>query len=426
MSSENYDPHLHREVSNGLSNAAALVHILKGAIGSGILAMPDALKNSGYISGTLGTLAIATLIVYTIHMLMRCRYAICKKLSVPSMSYAEAMKTALVGGPSCLQSFANSSAHIVNIFLIVAQIGACCIYVTFISENLQKVLAQADVDMDIRVYMLIILVPLILINCIPNLKILAPLSLFANLCSAIGISTILYYVYKDGVSFDDRHAISNVSRWPLFFGTVLFALQAIGVIIPVEYKMKHPKDFGGMLGVLNIAMIIVTLLYVFVGFSGYLKYGEYVEGSVTLNLPQNEPLANSIAIMYSISIFISHPLQAYVAIQTLWDDYFKQHFRENSTKFKVAEYVLRISFVILTVLLAIAVPKLALIISFIGAVVLSMLSFVFPAVMDICIMHAEHGSRSNWPLWRNILVIIFGFTGMTTGFYVTIRDIVST
>lgn len=48
--------------------------------------------------------------------------------------------------------------------------------------------------------------------------------------------------------------------------------------------MNKPKLFGRPLGVLNVGMSVVTCLYTFVGFVGYLKYGEGIQGSITLNL----------------------------------------------------------------------------------------------------------------------------------------------
>lgn len=52
--------------------------------------------------------------------------------------------------------------------------------------------------------------------------------------------------------------------------------------------MKNPQDFGGWTGVLNTSMVIVGCLYTAVGFFGYLKYGETVFGSITLNLTDGE------------------------------------------------------------------------------------------------------------------------------------------
>ena len=51
--------------------------------------------------------------------------------------------------------------------------------------------------------------------------------------------------------------------------------------------MKNPEDFGGWNGVLNKGMTVVIAAYVVIGFFGYLKYGEAVKGSVTLNLEAN-------------------------------------------------------------------------------------------------------------------------------------------
>jgi len=52
--------------------------------------------------------------------------------------------------------------------------------------------------------------------------------------------------------------------------------------------MKTPASFGGTTGVLNIGMTIITVMYVGMGFFGYVKYGDFVKGSVTLNLPNGD------------------------------------------------------------------------------------------------------------------------------------------
>lgn len=52
--------------------------------------------------------------------------------------------------------------------------------------------------------------------------------------------------------------------------------------------MKKPEQFTKPFGVLNVGMAIVSSLLLVMGFIGYLKYGDKVEGSLTLNLPQDE------------------------------------------------------------------------------------------------------------------------------------------
>jgi proton-coupled amino acid transporter len=48
-----------------------MIHLLKGNIGTGILAMPDAFKNAGLIVGTVGTLLMGIICTHCMHMLVR-------------------------------------------------------------------------------------------------------------------------------------------------------------------------------------------------------------------------------------------------------------------------------------------------------------------------------------------------------------------
>lgn len=52
--------------------------------------------------------------------------------------------------------------------------------------------------------------------------------------------------------------------------------------------MKKPEQFGGAFGVLNVGMVLTTILYTSFGFFGYLKFGDIVAGSLTLNLPEED------------------------------------------------------------------------------------------------------------------------------------------
>ena len=59
-------------------------------------------------------------------------------------------------------------------------------------------------------------------------------------------------------------------------------------ILPLENNMKTPKSFGGKFGVLNFSMLLIIVMYVGMGFLGYMKYGSEALGSITLNLPTDE------------------------------------------------------------------------------------------------------------------------------------------
>jgi hypothetical protein len=55
---------------------------------------------------------------------------------------------------------------------------------------------------------------------------------------------VLYYVFDDLPSLSERPAFGPIESYPLYFGTVLFALEAVGVFIALEANMEKPKNFG--------------------------------------------------------------------------------------------------------------------------------------------------------------------------------------
>lgn len=126
----------------------------------------------------------------------------------------------------------------VNTFLLIYQLGTCCVYIVFISSNVKAVMDEYVTKLDVQIYMLIFLIPLILINWVKNLKLLAPFSTLANCITVVSFGIILYYIFHKGVTFSNRSAVGEVEQFPLYFGTVLFALEAIGVVSNFIYLIK--------------------------------------------------------------------------------------------------------------------------------------------------------------------------------------------
>lgn len=55
-------------------NLDTMIHLLKGNIGTGILAMPDAFRNAGLVVGTFGTMAMGAICTHCMHMLVSPSY----------------------------------------------------------------------------------------------------------------------------------------------------------------------------------------------------------------------------------------------------------------------------------------------------------------------------------------------------------------
>ncbi|CAH1970302.1 unnamed protein product [Acanthoscelides obtectus] len=271
--------------------------------------------------------------------------------------------------------------------------------------------------------MLIFLLPLILINYIRSLKYLAPLSSIANFVTVASFGIILYYLIQEDITFENRQAIGDWRDYPLFFGTALFALEAISMIMPLENEMKTPQCFGGTCGVLNIGMTVIVLLYVAMGLLGYLAYGKDVGGSISYTIGSDIP-ALICKLMLVFAIFVTHSLQMYVSIDIVWRQYLLPKY-EKSPFNTVYEYIIRTLLVTGCFLLAAAVPYLDLFISLFGALTLSGLGLGFPAIIEISLYWYElKGAWGKWIIGKNILIALFAIIGLVIGTYTSLEKII--
>ncbi|PZC81872.1 proton-coupled amino acid transporter-like protein CG1139 isoform X2 [Helicoverpa armigera] len=424
---EDYNPFEHRKLAHPTSDMDTLIHLLKGSLGSGILAMPMAFRNAGLYFGLIATFAIGGICTYCVHVLVKTAHELCRRLQKPSLGFAETAEAAFLSGPPAVHKFSRLAKAMINWFLVIDLLGCCCVYIVFVAKNVKQVVdfyaTGSDwYDVDVRIYMAVLLPLLILMNLIRNLKYLAPFSMIANLLVGTGMGITFYYLFQEVPSLSERLPFTSVDRLPTFFGTAIFALEGIGVVMPLENNMKTPTHFIGCPGVLNTGMFFVVSLYAFTGFFGYLKYGPDTKSSITLNLPQDEVLGQCVKLMIAVAIFFTYSLQFYVPMEIIWKNV--RHWF--GAKKNLAEYSIRIGIIILTLGTAIAIPNLGPFISLVGAVCLSFLGLIFPAVIEtVTYWDRPNGlGRFNWVLWKNLFLVSFGILGFLTGAYVSVLDII--
>ncbi|RWS25056.1 proton-coupled amino acid transporter 1-like protein [Leptotrombidium deliense] len=372
-----------------MSNTATLMHLLKGNVGPAVLAIPSAVANAGLLVA----------------------------------------EKAFLVGPKCLQNKAHIAKAIVNIFLLMTQIGFCCVYCIFIADNIRdfvKNVTHGDVILNVDTIMLAVYPIIVVLNFIRRLSHLAIASAAANILQVTGLAIIFYNLFIDLPPTWTRPATADITRLPLFFGTAIYAFEGIGLILPLQKDMKEPAAFIGFGGVLNTGMVIVGCFYFATGFFGFLKYGDDVKGSITLNLPCT-PLYETVQLMLTIAVFPLYALQLYVPITIIWP-FIQRKFnlQESSLITTAADLCMRAVLVTITFMLAAAVPKLDLIISLIGALCSSSLALIFPVIIEMCTLWQEDISKKRWAFIyiKNTLILLFGLTGFLTGTYVSISNII--
>lgn len=60
----------------------------------------------------------------------------------------------------------------------------------------------------------------------------------------------------------------------------------------------------------------------------------------------------------------------------------------------------------------------------VGAICLSTLGLIFPAVIEVVTLWDEPGMGAYyWRLWKNIVLLLFGLIAMMTGTYVGVQEL---
>lgn len=202
------------------------MHIIKGNLGTGVLAMGEAFKNGGLILSPLLTIVLGVICVHCQHLLINCSVLMRDRTKmVEYPDYAQTVEICLSTGPTKYRKYASSMSTAINWFICITQLGFCCVYMVFVPKNLNQVMAHYNVEIDERIMMTILLAPIILSCLITSLKYLSYCSMVAGFCMVSGCAITLYYVFLDLPSAEDRHFVGQANNLPLFFGTAMFAFE---------------------------------------------------------------------------------------------------------------------------------------------------------------------------------------------------------
>ncbi|KRF78411.1 glutamate transporter polyphemus isoform X2 [Drosophila virilis] len=319
-----YDPYEKRTVLVPLNNFDAFISLLKCVIGTGILAMPLAIRYSGVVAGALLSVFLMILLTYCIHLLITGMTECCRRIEVPQVSMPEAVRIAYELGPGCVHCFARVAGFFTSCVLAFGQFGLCCVYIVFVSKNFKEIGDYYLKDYNERYYVLCVCVLQLPFIMIRKLKFLVPLNLISNILLYAGFLCIMYYLFRGLPNLQEREMFKPPTNWMMFFGIAAFSLTAVGSMLVVEANMSHPESYLGFFGVLNLAVFCILCSNIFFGIMGYWRYGEHVEASITLNIPQNEVLSQFIKASIALGIFLSYPLNGFVFTTVVFSDYGKE------------------------------------------------------------------------------------------------------
>ncbi|XP_028401847.1 proton-coupled amino acid transporter 1-like isoform X3 [Dendronephthya gigantea] len=401
----------YRDHEHATTDFETLLHIVKATIGTGVLNLPSAFRNAGVVVGPIGLLFVAVIIVHCEHLLVISSRTWCKVKGKSSMDFAD------VGAECIMTRYPNKGwlgRLIVNVCLMLAQLGICCAYMIFVCRNLQQIFANnTDFAVDTRLWLLILLPVFVLISFIKNLDSLAWLSFISNIFMIAGLVCIFIYVFQTLHNPLHLPAVAPVQNLPLFFASSIFTYESIGLILPLENEIRNVKRFPSLL---NLGMVFVTVVYISIGFFGYLSCTDNCLGSITLNLGETA-YSDTVRSMMTASIILAFFIQAYVPFSLVESWVLAKTGSEHDL---AKRYMARASVVIFTAVLAGTVPDLEYIIALFGATTSTTLSITLPAILHTISLAPN---LSKFTITKNIAIVLFGMATNILGVAVLVQKI---
>ncbi|XP_059475417.1 proton-coupled amino acid transporter-like protein pathetic [Neocloeon triangulifer] len=419
------NPFLQRNLANPTTDLETLIHLAKGSFGTGVFAIPFAFANAGLVTGLVGSLVIGFICSHCVHILVKSAHELYWRHNIPALNFGGIAEVAFREGPEKTKKLAVVIKIIIQCFIMIIAIGVCSIFLVFVASNIAQVINfYTDSNIDIKLYILMVAVVATALAMIRDLRVLAPFSLLSNILVMASVVIVFIYIFDDLPSINEREAFMPAARLPIFFSIIVYSLEGINVVMPLENNMKTPNNFLGRFNVLNTALTMIVCLFTMVGFFGYLKYGEETEGSISLNLPEDQILAQSSKIMLSVAILLSHPLQFYCGVEFSWPKLAPMIGRK-FPRFSglLGEYIYRLCLILITVIIAVGIPNLGALIGIGGSVCLSTLGLMFPTTIET-IVYWKNWGKWNWMLWKNILIFLFGMLVFITGFAGSILQLI--
>lgn len=114
----------------------SLVHMIKGNLGTGIMAMPSTFALSNIYFGSIGLPFICLISVICVHLLLKSAHQLEKITNFgDELGCSELSKAAFELGPKPFRKYADFISIVVQVMIILSQVGFCCAFILFVVDN---------------------------------------------------------------------------------------------------------------------------------------------------------------------------------------------------------------------------------------------------------------------------------------------------
>lgn len=412
-------------------------------IGAGVLGLPYAFKEAGIIEGVVIMTAVGIISVKAMLLIVDCKYMLTQKTSAtnghkspgkgtkeekenlineteqngnipaikvlqiddPANPAAPAQKD-LNYGDVGYYAIGNAGRFLVEGSILISQIGFCCAYLIFISENLSDYIP----GLNLVHWLLILLPPLGVLCLLRHLSSLAISSLFAQISNLMAFAVVFWFDFEHFSQVEIHPKKISIEGFPFFLAVSIYCYEGAGMILSLESSLAESVR-SQFRRYFVFTLVLVTMLYISFGACGYLSFGPHTNAIITLNLPKGASLDFAIVVKscLCLALFFTYPVMMFPVINILEKKILSDPSRVWPGNF------LRFAMVALTGLIVLAIPSFSNLMALVGATCCTMLAFTLPGLFHIQLARKYKGSISRGEYCFDIFLIVLGVIGAVIG-----------
>jgi len=275
---------------------------------------------------------------------------------------------------------------------------------------------------------------LVLLNFIRSLRVIAVLSFFGNIFMFYAFAVVLQYLIRTmPYSLADLPWIGSMNGMVLAAGTIIYSFEGQAMVLPLENRLTNPKKMRGLFGIISVGMAVIVVMFNLLGVMAMLTYGTDFEGSIAFKLPPGT-IYVLVKAAVSLAAFNMYVLQMYVIADMTWPAIEQ---RVSTAMAMPANLLMRTLLVVVTFLIAAAIPNLSQIIPLVGITTGMLLALILPAMLDVFtfvpVMRKELRDYPSYSIrWRlatklakNGFLAAIGVFGLVVGLQSSIANIIN-
>jgi proton-coupled amino acid transporter len=324
------------------------------------------------------------------------------------------------------EAMGNFGAWLVYILLSTCNLGVCTVYLVFIGKLMNSMVPQ----LDLRIWMLLVMPILLPMSWIRTYKLMSPISFFGIISLMTALGSVIVYGFRERVH-DMKwpwqygtYEVSfiNFSTLPLFFGVTLFLFNTHTMVLPIEQSMKTRRYYGWTL---SFGFTFIALMNLAFAVLCFCFFGTAIADDVTKNLPLDSVWVIVIKALLIAELLLTYgvvlmPISELVVDQKVLNKVSRSDW--NGWKFSLLGTLSRSVLVFITLVVGeIFGSRFALVMSFIGGVSPNALGFITPSLFYLIIMRRRYGFIQ---FMFNCLIIIIGVVGMVWNSALVIEQLI--